>query len=165
MKFKEWKEWYKSLPKGYKWFVWLILLRPLIDNFYYLKEISPFLSPLYIVGLLTPIVIFYSVSTKKKPLQTDLDTNFRLWGGIVIAGIIFMAFTGIFTLPFWIVSLKISAPIYLFIFFRYFIRSRKDLDGVLQTFLYSSLVIICIFSYETVVHPLNMVHTRGIERY
>ncbi|MEP7168432.1 MAG: hypothetical protein ABI855_03610, partial [Bacteroidota bacterium] len=165
MTFKEWKEWYKSLPKSVRWFVWLILIRPLVDNFYYLKEVSPFLSPLYIVGVLTPIVIFYTIKKMRSPVLTDLDTNYRIWGGFIVGGIIIMAFSGALTLQFWIISIKISAPIYLFIFLRYFIRSRKDVDGVLQTFLYSSVVVVFIFLFEIFVHPLNLVHTRGVERY
>ncbi len=149
-----------------RWFVWLILLRPLIDNFYYLKEVSPFVSPLYIVGALTPVLIFYSLlKNKRKPPQTLLDINFKVWGSFVIIGIVIMAFSGVFTLPFWIISIKLSAPIYLFIFLRHFIRNRKDLHGVLQTFLYSAIVIVCVFLYESIIHPLNLVHTRGIERW
>jgi hypothetical protein len=164
MKFKEWKEWYKSLPKSFRWFVWLILLRPLIDNFYYLKEISPFLSPLYIVGGLTPIVIFYTIRKKQKPVRSEIDTNFRIWGGFILAGIIMMGFTGLLSLNYWIVIIKISLPIYLFIFLRYFVRNQKDIDGILQTFLYSAILIVGIFAYEIVVQPLNMTRTRGIDR-
>lgn len=165
MSFKEWKEWYKSLPKSMRWFVWLILFRPVIDNFYYLKEVSPFLSPLNIVGILTPFIIFYTIRKMKTPPQSEIDTNVKVWGGFILAGIIVMGFTGFFMLPFWTVAFKISLPLYLLIFLRYFVRDRRDVDGVLQTFLFSSIVVISIFMFEIVIHPLNMVHSRGLERY
>ncbi|MEO5571594.1 MAG: hypothetical protein ABIT08_01840 [Bacteroidia bacterium] len=165
MKFKEWKEWYKSLPDSLRWFVWLVLLRPIIDNFYYLKEVSPFLSPLNIVGVLTPIVIFFTLKKMKRPPQSNIDGNFRIYGGFVIAGIIVMSISGIALLPFWTVAIKITAIVYMFFFLRYFVRSKKDVDGLLQSFLYSSIVVICVFMFEMFVHPLNLVHSRGVERY
>ena len=60
MSFKQWWAWYKGSPLFKKWFILLILLRPLIDNFYELKETSALASPLYIVGILTPILILLS---------------------------------------------------------------------------------------------------------
>jgi len=55
-------------------------------------------------------------------------------------------------------------PIYLFFFLRLLIRSRKDLDGILQTFLYSSFFVIAIFLFEIFVNPVKVLKTRGLER-
>ncbi|HRZ78170.1 MAG TPA: hypothetical protein P5248_12420, partial [Bacteroidales bacterium] len=56
MKHREWKHWVRSKPWALRWFIYLVLLRPVIDNLYYLKHVSPFLSPLYIVGVLSPLL-------------------------------------------------------------------------------------------------------------
>lgn len=165
MKFKEWKEWYKALPKSMRWFVWLVLLRPLVDNFYYLKEVSPFISPLYIVGVLTPLLIFISIRNSRKPPQSIVDGNFRIYGGFIIVGVLVMSMSGIADLQFWMVTLKITAILYLFFFLRHFIRNRKDMDGILQTFLYSSIWVVFMFLYEIYAHPINLTYTRGIERF
>jgi hypothetical protein len=58
MTFREWKKWFKELPWSCKWFVIFILIRPVTDNFYNLKEISPVYSPLYILGILRRYLFF-----------------------------------------------------------------------------------------------------------
>jgi O-antigen ligase len=60
--------------------------------------------------------------------------------------------------------LKLSMPVYLFFFLRLLIRSRKDLDGILQTFLYSSLFVVGVFLFEIFVNPIKVQKTRDLER-
>jgi hypothetical protein len=60
--------------------------------------------------------------------------------------------------------LKLTMPAYLFFFLRLLIRSRKDLDGILQTFIYSSFFVIAIFLFEIFVNPVKVLKTRGLER-
>ncbi|HKR03867.1 MAG TPA: hypothetical protein VJY62_04460, partial [Bacteroidia bacterium] len=139
-------------------------LRPIIDNFYYLKETSPFLSPLYIVGALTPFFIMYSIYKNKKPYRSNIDTLFKIWGFIILVGIIMMGTYDLFSINYWDTILKISFPVYLYFFTRYFIRSRQDLEGILQTFLYSSVFIVGIFLYEIIAHPIAIGYSRGQER-
>jgi hypothetical protein len=165
MEFKEWRKWYKSLPKSMRWFVWLVFLRPLIDNFYYLKEVSPVLSPLNVVGVLTPVLIYFSIRKVKKPSSSVIDSNFRIWGNMLLAGVIVMGFSGLFLMSYWVVAFKLLLPVYLFIFLRYFVRNRKDVDGILQTFLYSAMFIILMFGYEIFFHPIMIGFTRKMERF
>lgn len=40
----------------YKWFIWLIAIRPILDTLYEMKHVSAFLSPLYWIGVITPIL-------------------------------------------------------------------------------------------------------------
>ncbi|HEX5002654.1 MAG TPA: hypothetical protein VFW78_09150, partial [Bacteroidia bacterium] len=62
-------------------------------------------------------------------------------------------------------TLKLSFPVYIYYFSRRLIRSKTDLHGVFQTFLYSSLVVAAIFMFELVFHPINVVYSRGLERF
>jgi hypothetical protein len=165
MNFKEWKRWYKSLPKSMRWFVWLVFLRPLIDNFYYLKEVSPVLSPLNIVGVLTPALIYFSIRKVKKPPHSVIDSNFRMWGSLLLAGVIIMGFSGLYMLNYWVVAFKLLLPVYLFIFLRYFVKSYMDVDGILQTFLYSAIFVVIIFGYEIFFHPIIIGFSRNMERF
>ena len=55
-------------------------------------------------------------------------------------------------------------PIYLFFFLRLLIRSQRDLDGVLQTFLYSSIFVVGVFLFELIVNPIKVLKTRDLER-
>ena len=134
-----------------RWFVILVLLRSVIDSFYTLKQVSPLLSPLYIVGVLTPVLIVYSISKTRKPRQSIVDSLFRFWGVLMLMVIVTMAAMNSFSFEFLEVSLKITLPIYLFIFLRYFIRSQKDLEGIMQTFLYSAIPVALIFLFEVFV--------------
>lgn len=67
MSFQAWKKWLLALPWSFRWFAILVLLRPILDVFYFLKEISPAISPLYIVGTLTPILIIFLFLTVHFP--------------------------------------------------------------------------------------------------
>src|SRR5262245_10118257 len=103
MSFKEWRRWLKELPWSCKWFVLFILIRPVADNFYSLKEISPLYSPLYILGVLTPVFILLSFLSNRMPRKhpSPADTPVALLcliillnGGILLAGSFSIESTG-----------------------------------------------------------------------
>lgn len=81
MNFRIWLKWFKSLHITKKWFIVLILIRPIVDNFYELKETSSLASPLYIVGVLTPILIFLSMTSNKlaRIKESVYDSPFKLF--------------------------------------------------------------------------------------
>jgi O-antigen ligase len=164
LNYKEWKYWLKSLPWHLRWFVILVLIRPVVDNFYYLKNISPFLSPLYIVGIATPILCVYAIITYKHKDRSTLDILFGCWSAFVFLSLLFMFLNDPGSKTFLEYFLKLSMPVYLFFFLRLLIRSRKDLDGILQTFLYSSLFVVGVFLFELLVNPIKMQKTRDLER-
>jgi len=155
MNFKNWKQWYKDSPLYKKWFIWLVLLRPIIDNFYELKETSALASPLYIVGILTPVFIIFStlsVGFPKAPQALEAFP-FRIWGALVI----FNAAT------FWFINLNVVAfgdlikyttPVLLFFYARRIIQSKEDLHGILTAFLISSIFPFAVFLYESIVNPI-----------
>ncbi|HXB40157.1 MAG TPA: hypothetical protein VNZ49_06415 [Bacteroidia bacterium] len=164
MTFKEWKYWLSSLPWHLKWFVILVLIRPVVDNFYYLKNISPFLSPLYLVGIATPLFAVTAIFTYRKKDNSGIDILFVLWSFLIFVSLLFMFMNDPTSVTFLEYFLKLSMPVYLFFFLRLLIRSRRDLDGVLQTFLYSCYFVIGVFLFELLVNPVKVLKTRDLER-
>jgi len=80
MNIKSWWKWVKSLQATRKWFVILILIRPIVDNFYDLKKFSAISSPLYIVGVLTPVFILMSLASKKLPASKSSGSDVLMGG-------------------------------------------------------------------------------------
>ena len=164
MKFKEWKIWISQLPWHLKWFVILVLLRPIVDNFYYLKNVSPFLSPLYFVGIATPLFCITTIISFRKKDVSIFDVLFGIWALLMLISLFFMFLYDPLSKTYFEYLLKLTMPTYLFFFLRLLIRTRKDLDGVLQSFIYSSLVVVAIFLFEIFVNPVKVQQTRGLER-
>lgn len=164
MEFKDWKYWISNLPWHLKWFVVLVLIRPIVDNFYYLKNISPVLSPLYFVGIATPILCITGIVIYRKKDLSVFDFLFGIWTVLMLISLFFMFIFDPLSKTFLEYLLKLTMPAYLFFFLRLLIRSRKDLDGILQTFIYSSFFVIAIFLFEIFVNPVKVLKTRGLER-
>jgi O-antigen ligase len=164
MLLKEWKLWFRSLPWLLSWFVVLIIIRPLIDNFYYLKEVSPFLSPLYIVGVLTPVLSIIAISRIPLPNYSRLDTIMRIYGFFIFISCFFLLIGDFFSMNSLEFSLKLSLPVFLYFFCRRLIRSRKDLQGVLFAFAISSVFVIALLTYELIFNPISVHLSRGLER-
>jgi hypothetical protein len=165
MSVKEWKRWFFHLHWSLKWFIVLVLIRPVIDNFYYLKEVSPFFSPLYIVGVLTPVLCIYSIYQVKKPNYSRLDTYVGIFSILIIISCIGLMIRDAFSLDSIEYAIKLSFPVYFYYFCRRLIRSKEDLHGVMQAFLYSSIVVFAIFLYELIYNPINIAISRGMERF
>jgi O-antigen ligase len=164
MTFSEWKYWLRSLPWQLKWFVILVLIRPVVDNFYYLKNISPFLSPLYIVGIATPVLCVAAMLFFRKKDRSVFDFLFGGWALVMCVSLVAMFIYDPLSKTFLEYFLKLTMPVYLYFFLRLLIRSQRDLDGVLQTFIYSSLFVVAIFLFEIIVNPVKVLKTRGLER-
>lgn len=164
MKYKEWIKWVRSKPWLLRWFVYLVLFRPIIDNLYYLKYISPFLSPLYIVGVLTPILALTAIVRYRGHFSTTFDTLFRTWSVIVIITTLAILISGGFDLLTLSSALKFAMPVFVFFFLRVFMQSKKDLDGLIQTFLYSLGMVMILFFYELIIGPIRITESRGLSR-
>jgi O-antigen ligase len=162
--YNEWKYWLKQQPWHLRWFTVLVLIRPIVDNFYYLKNISPFLSPLYLVGIATPILCVYAIISFKRKDRSVFDFLFGLWTILILLSLTFMFINDPLSKTFLEYFLKLSMPVYLFFFLRLYIRSQKDLDGLLQTFIYSSLFVVGVFLFELIVNPIKVQKTRDLER-
>lgn len=155
MTIKDWWKWFRSLHITQSWFVVLILIRPIVDNFWELKQASALASPLYIVGVLTPVLIllsFTSSALPRKPYAVE-ENAFRVWA-------ILLGFNAIL---FWVMQLSVVAfgdmikyvtPILLFAYSRRFVQSRTELHGILTTFLISCAFPFGVMIYESFVNPI-----------
>lgn len=164
MTWKEWKIWFKATPKSARWFVILMLIRPLADNFYFLKNISALLSPLYIIGVATPVLCLYGISKLPKYRRSRADRVFGVWSFLAVMSTLFFIFADPLSTRSYEYLLKLTLPVYVFYFLRRMIRTRRDLDGLLQTFLYSGIFVVSIFMYEVLVNPISVQVSRGLER-
>jgi hypothetical protein len=163
--YREWKSWLSELPWMHKWFILLILLRPLIDAFYFLKEVSPFLSPLYLVGVITPVLASYTIFKLPRPNYSRLDTYFGIYTFLLSISCIALLVSDSISLDALDNILKITLPSFLYFFCRTFLRTKSDLHGILQTFLYSSVIVLLIFAYELLFNPISIQISRGMERF
>jgi len=155
MNFKEWKKWLGELPWSCKWFVIFILIRPVTDNFYSLKEISPLFSPLYILGILTPVFILLSFLSRRFPkkISSQADIPVRILILLILAnGVILLA--GNYSLLTVGEVIKSVTPFLLFFYLRHFIRSQRDLHGIFQTFLYACIFPGLVLLYENIFNPI-----------
>ena len=155
MNFKAWIQWYRSLEITRKWFVILIIIRPLIDNFYELKQTSVLASPLYIVGVLTPVLILMSFTSKKFFNYNNAPQDFFLK---VFAVFLFFNCIYFFATQLSITALgdvvKYTTPILLYFYARAFIQSKKDLDGIMFSCLIACIFPLGMLVYESIFNPI-----------
>jgi len=165
MKFGTWRVWYLKQPVLFKIYIWLILLRPLIDSFYYFKHFSPLASPPYIAGILS--LILFIVSVFRYPVVnrgTPIDRSYQVLFTLTCIGMLIFISRNISSIETYRTALRTLSPLLLFFFYRRLIRSSEDLDGILVTFLYSSIFVLGIVSYELIINPIKVVTSRGLER-
>ncbi len=164
MRIAELKEWYRSLHFTQKWFIWLILLRPLIDNFYYLKHISPLLSPLYIVGVLTPVLCLWSIHHLRQPNRSRADTIVYLWLALICFSLLLLLIKNFMDLHAFEIALQTLIAFVIFFFARRLVRTPRDLDGILTVTLFAAAISAMFFLYEVLFQPFKSSITRGMQR-
>jgi O-antigen ligase len=122
-------------------------------------------SPLAIIGVITPMAIFFFWASGQLPSirWTPSDWIFTAWAGLMILNAIYFYLTHA-TLPWMGVIIKITLPVYLYPFLRHQIRSRKDLNGIMMTCLVSSFIPIATMIYELLFSPIQIQISRGLER-
>lgn len=168
MIYREWKTWLGQQPWSLRWFLILVLFRPVLDLLYFMKSISPYLSPLYIVGVATPVLIIASYFSARFPRvrSTIPDLAFVVLSGLFLFNAIAVLTLGVELLTLEVVF-KLMTPVMLYFFVRHLIRSRRDLHGLLTTFLYSTIVPIGMLLYESLIDPFDsgVVNTRDFDRF
>ncbi len=162
--FKQWKKWLQQTPWSKRWFIWLLLLRPILDNFYYLKKISPALSPLYIVGIFSPIVVLAVTSRLPKNPKSSLETMFNILSVMVLASCFFIFLQDPSSKDTVSFVLKLPVMVYLFYFLRRVVNSRNDMEMIMQTFVYSAIFVAALLAYEVLINPVEVKYSRGLER-
>jgi hypothetical protein len=154
---KEWLVWFKSTPITLRIFLVLILSRPIIDATYIFKD-EGILSPMQLVGAFQ-FLFFSSMLILKRN---------KLWSGNIMTGL-FSVFSIILLINAFLVStnnnifgfissfFKIGTPIVAFFYLRNEIRSIRDVNGILNTFLISAIIPYTIFLFEFFVQPIRVV--------
>lgn len=166
MNYHTWRHWLRSKPISFKWLVLIILVRPIINAFWEVRDSVLNVSPLMIVGILVPLlIVFFTLTRQLPPIRYGLtDRYFFAW----------FAFLLINALLFWNdnksisvfgLVLKLTMPIYMYFYLRHFITSKEDLHGILTTMLYSLIFPVLALLYEIVFHPFSVIATRGVIRY
>lgn len=164
MTYREWTEWLRDLPWVFRWFPLVVLFRPVVDNLYFLKSVNPFFSPPYIVGVLTPVACIIAIIKFRSPERTGLDKAFLYWSIMVLFSALLLLFYDPLSMLTFEYVLKITIPVYLYFFLRLFITDLRDLHGILQSFLYSTLFVVILLIYEVFVNPISVQESRGMER-
>lgn len=169
MIFKEWFNWIYNAPWSIKWFILLILIRPVVDVFYFVKDISIFLSPPIIVAALTPFLVLISIGIgKKNRIRTGLsyiDLVVCIWAGIILLNSI--SLLDELDVILWLdVILRLIIPFFIYLYSRVFVRSLQHLYFILITTLIAALFPAVMFVLELIVGPFGTQITRGsILRY
>jgi hypothetical protein len=159
MRLKVWWEWVKSKPLYLSWFIYFLLIRPVAEQFYNLKVISPLLSPLYWLGVLTMLFSIIGI-TRGKPVKSKLDNTFLLWAILTFFSVIALLFSSSNILEFLNFANKLTLPVLIYYFLRVFIRGKSDFVGLLTTFMIS-----CIFPIGSMIFGLSKGNYFGAGRF
>lgn len=136
MKLAQYRQWYQSKKWFEQLFLFLLLLRPIVEPYFYLKKSSPILSPLYWIAILTFFICITGIVSSLK-FPSKLDRSFGWWVLFVVLNTFCLALSSE-VLTFFIFSLKLIYPVLLFYFLRTFIHRKTDLYGLLITLVVSS---------------------------
>lgn len=129
-------KWFKSKKWFEQLFLLLLILRPVVEPYFYLKESSPLFSPLYWIGILTFLISIFGILTNRQ-IKSQSDRMYLWWSVLVVVNIFCLLFSTDF-LNFFIFGLKLIYPVTIFFFFRGFMKSKYDLYGVMMVLLFSS---------------------------
>ena len=166
LNFSEWRNWLRSKPLMHKWFIYLVIFRPIIDSFYFVKNISPFLSPLYIAAALTAMCSIVALLLgPRREGHDSIDSKFLIWTLIALINMIFLAISQKYALLIIETVLRYTLVFYLYFFLRTFIRSKEDIVRILQTFIYSEIYVAAVFLYELFLGPIRVETSRGFDRF
>jgi hypothetical protein len=163
---KTWWTWVSSQPWNFRWFILLVLLRPLIDILWQIKEPLFGLNILQVVGVVTPTLILLLFCSHQFP-SIKLGHADKWFIGltlVIMINLIFFFFSRMTLL--WLGEiLKMMLPFVLYPFLRHTLSNKHDLHGLLTTFLYSTIFPALLLLYELLWHPLGIQTSRGMERY
>jgi O-antigen ligase len=116
------------------------------------------------VGVLTPVLAINAFVRFKFPRLGKVDKAFLYWSVVVLLSCLLLLFYDPLSLLSIEFVLKLSLPVYLYFFLRLLIRDLRDLHGVLTAFLYGGIFVALLLIYETVVNPIAIEQSRGLER-
>lgn len=167
MSLREYFVWLRGVDGAARWYVILLLIKPLLDGFYFLKDISVVLSPLYILGIGVPLgVLLVSVTrykgVKRSNIASIMFTGFSVMVAFNAIAILIQNRISMEVLQ---VSLKITLPVYIMYYSRRYLSDETDQIGIVYTVLLSCVIPAFFIIYENVVGPIRVEESRGYERY
>lgn len=167
MSYRVWRQWLFSLPWSLRWFVLFVLLRPVVDALYFLKDISPFLSPLYIIGALTPVLIACSYLSDSFPEKrfSGVDLFFVLWAWLSLFNAMALLGKDGLSVDSFGHVLYFITPAFIYLYVRHFIQSKENLLGLITTVLYSIIIPSVLIIYENIFMPLSTQTSRDLTRF
>lgn len=146
-----------------RWFLWLLLLRPVLDTFYELKNVSAFASPLYWVGVGTPIMVAISILKGYKIDRDKLAGS--VFVNIMIAMIVLNIAAVLMSAGVTMSSLEIVLKVSLFPFIYYYVsvyyRQSKYYDVAISAQALSSIFVYGMIIYEQVFGSITARYTTG----
>src|SRR5690625_437077 len=142
----------------------LILVRPVVDTLYFLKDVSIFLSPLIWIAALTPVLVFLSLTLgKKQSIKTGfsyIDLMMVIWVGVVLINTLQLYFE-MDVLTASDIFLRSTMPYIIYFYSRYFIRSMRNLYFLVITALFAALIPAGIFILDLLIVPFGTQLTSG----
>ena len=157
MSYRLWLNWFNKIDIDLKWFVLLILFRPIIDTTSHITIF--FFSPLEIMGVLIVILIIFFIINKKQSfsdryVSPRIDKQIKLFSLLLLINlsilcILHPSFVNLGN------SLKFIIPFFLFFYLKNRVNTDNDLHGILQTVLYSSIFPFSMLLYETLFGAIN----------
>jgi hypothetical protein len=145
VRLKTWWQWVKSKPLYLRWFILVLLIRPIAEQFYELKDVSPILSPLYWLGTLTLLFSIIGIIRGNK-IKSKLDNTFLIWSLLAFFSVIALFFSSSGLMNFLNFGIKLTIPFLVYYFLRMFIHEKSDFVGLTTTFLFS-----CIYPMASMI--------------
>ena len=153
---KEWYKWLKRTPWSLKWFILIILSKPIIDLFWYVKS-SGFLSPGQLTGFLVfALSISYWLKAKKNYTRATTRIYFNVFATLLVLNalvitIIFLSTSSIGEF------LRITLPVFMFLYVKSYVKSYETVNGIFTTYIISSVLPLSMLVYEGIIGPIRVV--------
>ncbi|MBI2258349.1 MAG: hypothetical protein HYU67_05565 [Flavobacteriia bacterium] len=152
--FKSILRWFTTKLWFEKVFLIIILLRPIIEPFYYLKSQSILFSPLYWIAFITFFISIIGIFSNSK-YKSNLDYSFSFWTIFVLLNLFFLYFSTTI-IDYVILFLKLIYPVIIFYFLRGLIKTKEDFKNILSFFLLSSLTAFLWLIYDIGQNGFNL---------
>ncbi|HOJ04266.1 MAG TPA: hypothetical protein PK916_09710 [Bacteroidota bacterium] len=150
---KSFRSWLNTKSWVEKWFIYLILLRPIIDLFYFVKEVSPILSPLYFAGVFTPIMAQLSLTAMRDVGKAVKLVDLKILGMMFVIAVAVSSLTASNIVEFSSLALLTLTPFLLVLYCVKVVRVKEDVTGILYAFALSSITAISIMIIEVILNP------------
>ena len=153
---KEWYKWLKRTPWSLKWFILIILSKPIIDLFWYVKS-SGFLSPGQLTGFLVfALSISYWLKANKNYTRATTRIYFNVFATLLVLNalvitIIFLSTSSIGEF------LRITLPVFMFLYVKSYVKSYETVNGIFTTYIISSVLPLSMLVYEGIIGPIRVV--------